>query len=311
MTYTEKYAGPDTSSMDLQISIRDDATQADRQNAERSVAALVERSASALARDRAAEAEVAELTASLDAPFVKLIEGDPSAVRALEDLRARQLVRPDAAGTLADGGLSASAYDTAPMGPQGASLRSLGFVPPYDFSWSWHDGNGHPPFNRLLERPTGRVGLDARSGLLDGGAAGFVNAHAGFGVFLRSDTPGQRFPHAVLNPGRFSHVMKAVGVGSNATSEGGFELTVFEDGRLLVAASRKLWRARISAGESSSGGEGAHLITGPELQFTIQPGRGYTFNAGIWVYSDRSTGVGGAAVQSLLQGVVTRMWVFG
>ncbi|MBM7440941.1 hypothetical protein [Streptomyces sp. HB132] len=311
MTDTEKYAGPDASPMDLEISIRDDATQADRENAERSVAALVERSASAVARERASEAEMAELTAPLDAPLMKLIEGDPSAVRALERLRSQELVRPDAAAALGDGGVSASAFDTAPMRPHGAELRSLGFVPPYDFSWAWHDGNGHPPFSRILDRSTGDVGLDARSGLVAGGASGFVNAHAGFGVFLRSDTPGQRFPHAVLNPGRFSHVMKAVGVGSNATSEGGFELTVFEDGRLLAAVGRKLWRARISAGESSSGGQGPFLITGPELQFTLQPGRGYTFNAGIWVYSDRSTGIGGAAVQSLLQGVVTRMWVFG
>ena len=93
-------------------------------------------------------------------------------------------------------------------------------------------------------------------------------------------------------------------------------MTVFEDGRLLAAASRKLWRGRVSGSvfspdESASGSQPNQLITGPELEFTLRAGHEYTFNAGIWVYSDRSTGVGAGAVQSLLEGFVTRMWVFG
>jgi hypothetical protein len=312
MTGTTKYPESDASSMEFQITFRDDVSQADRQNAERSVAALVARSAAAVALDRAAEADLAELADTLNGSLVKLIEGDPLAVKALEKLRTQQLMQPDAMVALRQGTPLTPIYDATSLAPQGGlNLRSLGFVPPYDFSWAWHDGNGHPPFDLLLDRPSGSVGLEARSGSVTGGASGFVNAHVGFGVFLRSDTTGQRFPHAVLNPGRFSHVLKTVGIGSNATSEGGFELTVFEDGRLLAAASRQLWRRRISAGESASGGEGNHVITGPELEFTIRPGRGYTFNAGIWVFSDRSTGVGAAAVQSVLQGIVTRMWVFG
>ena len=171
--------------------------------------------------------------------------------------------------------------------PSGASVnRSLDFTPPYDFGWSWHAGD--PAFEQILETG-GRAGLDARSGHVSGGAPGFVNAHAGFGVFLRSDVEGQRFPHAVLNPGRFSFAVGTNGVGSNATSEGGFELTVFEDGRPLVDASRKLWRSRVSGTlfdptESASGSQGPQAFTGPELAFTNRPGLGYTFNAGM-VYS--------------------------
>jgi hypothetical protein len=91
---------------------------------------------------------------------------------------------------------------------------------------------------------------------------------------------------------------------------------VFEDGQFLTGASRRLWRSRVSGtvfdpDESASGGQGNHVITGPELQFTIRAGHGYTFNAGIWVFSDRSPGVGAAGVQSLLQGTMTKMWVFG
>jgi hypothetical protein len=96
MTDTPTSVEPDESSTEFQISFRDDATQADRENAERSVAALVARSVAAVARNRAAEAELAELTDSLTRPFVNLIEQDPLANKALEKLRAHQLAQPDA-----------------------------------------------------------------------------------------------------------------------------------------------------------------------------------------------------------------------
>ena len=45
------------------------------------------------------------------------------------------------------------------------------------------------------------------------------------------------------------------------------------------------------------------------LFFTMQPGREYTFNVGLWVFSDRSTGIGAAGAQSLIQGTVTTIWI--
>ncbi len=297
---------------EFQLSVRDGVTQDEQDDAGRTVAALVARAKLASERRRTAVTESAELAGALSKPFEQVINNDPDARRALENLTQRQLVRleePDQLQTYLD-----RIRPEAPADDSG--LRSnLGFAPPYDFQWAWHDTNGSAPFGIVQNRNTGEVGADARSGLLDGGAAGFVNAHVGFGVFLNWG-PGQKFPHAVLNPGRFSHVVRAVGVGSNATSEGGFELTIFEDGQFLTGASRRLWRSRVSGtlfdpDESASGGMGNHVITGPELQFTLRAGHGYTFNAGVWVYSDRSTGVGGGAAQSLLQGTLTRMWVFG
>lgn len=302
---------------EIQISFREDVTAADRQQAERAVAALVARRAAAVARDRAAEDSVAEAIGAISGPVLKLVEQDPPASEALEKLRSQELMQPEAMDGLGHGAAFTLGYDFQASEPrEGVGLRSLGFVPPYDFQWAWHDVAGNPPFNIVQNRASGRLGLDARSGSLPGGASGFVNAHAGFGVFLRSDVTTQKFPHAVLNPGRYSFQLRAVGVGGSATSEGGFEITVFEDGQFLTGASRKLWRSRVSASlgdpdESASGGQGNHVITGPELQFTIRPGRGYTFNAGIWVFSDRSSGAGAAAVQSLLEGTLTRMWVFG
>jgi hypothetical protein len=46
-----------------------------------------------------------------------------------------------------------------------------------------------------------------------------------------------------------------------------------------------------------------------ELSWTMHPGRQYTFNVGILAFTDWSTGVGAAAVQSVIEGVVTKIWV--
>src|SRR5262245_25076165 len=146
MTNPKKYPESDASSMEFQITFRDDASPADRENAERSVATLVARSAAAVARNRAAEADLADLTGALNGPLVKLIEGDPLAIKALEKLRTYQLMQPDAMDVLRqDASLTLTSH-AIPHAPQDAvSMRSLGFVPPYDFSWAWHDTNGHPP----------------------------------------------------------------------------------------------------------------------------------------------------------------------
>jgi len=314
MTDTATSREQDASPAEVQLTVRDDATETERRNAERSVAAMVARSSEAAARRRAAEAELAQISDALREPFGTAPAPDDRADTALAKLRARDLIYHEEMEVLSHH--SSVAFDPTPLSRDVLTTRSQGFVPPYDFQWAWHDPAGHPAFNIVQARPSGRLGLDARSGSAPGGASGLVNVHAGFGVFLSSSVQAQKFPHAVLNPGNYRWAVRAIGVGSNATSEGGFEITVFEDGQFLTGASRKLWRGRVSGSvfspdESASDARGNHLITGPDLQFTIRPGHGYTFNAGIWVYSDRSTGVGAGAVQSLLQGTLTRMWVFG
>jgi hypothetical protein len=250
---------------------------------------------------------------ALNGPFMKLIEGDPLARKALENLRTRQNMRSDTMDTLRQDLLPVLPYNAMPLELQrGGTNRALGFVPPYDFNWAWHDMNGHPPFIMIFDQSSGQVSLEARSGPSVGGAPGFVNASVGFGVFFRSDTTAQRFLHSVLNPGRFKFsVETSFGFGTNATSEGGFDLTVFEDGQFLVGASRKLWRRRIGSDEFSSEEQGQHLIFGPDLQFIMRAGHDYTFNAGIWVFSDYTSGIGVAAAQSILDGIVTSIGVSG
>ena len=169
----------------VQITFRDDLTQPElRRTVERSVATLAARSAEAVAQVRAAEAERAKLVAALNAPFMKLIKEDPAANKALDDLRTRQLIDLDSTNALRGERPHTETNDavTVPLG----EVRVLAARPPYDFSWSWFNPQGSPPFSQQLSNPSGHVGLDARSGA--GGASGFVEAHAGFGVILRTDS---------------------------------------------------------------------------------------------------------------------------
>ena len=311
MTDSMEYPASSARLTDVQINFRDGVSQTDREMAERSVAAMIARHTAAVAQTRAADAETKELTDAVNAPLVKLIQQDPDAARALETLRTRQRQQSDVTDALreeAPAALSHDAFDGIQQAMRG--MRSLGFVPPYDFSWSWHVREGFPPGTLIIDRPSGRLALSARTGPALGGVPGFINAHAGFGVFLRSDVTAQKYPHAILNPGWF-HYSLGTSLWGDATSEGGFELTVFENGQFLVAADQKLWRRRISNGEHSSLVVPDQLYAGPELQFTQRGGVGYTFNAGIWVYSDYSDGIDGSAALSELDGRVTWMWVAG
>jgi hypothetical protein len=315
MTRLTTHPAGDSLPPDVQVTFRDDVTQPERrQAAERSVATLVARAAEAAARARDAETRRAALTAALSAPLMKLIEADPAARKARDELGTeRAIAFQPSSWVLAESPSFATALDPAIVlhGLQGGiEVR----VPPYDFTWSWFNQQGSRPFNQMLINATGRVGLQARSGAVPGGASGFVEAHAGFGLLLNTDHPVTVTGRS-LRRMQHSYEVRAVGVGGNATSEGGMEFTALEDGTLVASASHKLWRERVSASlgdldESGSGAGGPFAVTEPsELVFTMTPGREYTFNVGIWVFSDRSTGVGAAAADSLLQGNVLALTI--
>jgi hypothetical protein len=80
----------------VRIEYRDSATRERvHSEVEGSVATLAARAEARLARARAAERELDELAAALDAPLVALLQNDPSACQASERLRRRQLVEPE------------------------------------------------------------------------------------------------------------------------------------------------------------------------------------------------------------------------
>ncbi|MGW6983912.1 hypothetical protein ACWGE1_31475 [Streptomyces sp. NPDC054932] len=289
---------------DFQITFRDGLTETERRNAERSVAAMVERGMAAAARDRAEEARLAELTAPLNAPFVRLVQEDPAAVEAAEKLRDHDLFDPYATNMLLrDGDPDLAAALLAPR--ERASVRSSGFAPPYDFTWAWH--GGHIPIHST-NKSTGLASVDARSGSIDGGASGFVGTHAGIGVVGHSG-PGRKSATAVLRAS-FAFLVKTFGINSTATSEGGFDVAVFEDGQFLDVADHKLWRVRISANEERHGGDARRFFSNP-LTFQLGPDHGYSVNVGVWALTDRENGFGAAAAQSTIEGIIERIDVAG
>ena len=294
----------------VQITFRDDLTQPEqRRVVERSVATLVARSAEAVAQARAAQAEQEKLIASLNTPFMKLIEEDPAANKALDDLRTRpyfdleptDVLRREQPLTAINDAVTIPLREVA-----GREARLLSTFPPYHFSWTWFDPQGSPAFDVYRDKESGDVGFDARSGEAAGGADGFVAVHAGVGMILRTDrtqtargTAGRRM--------RFSYVVEANGVDISATSEGGMEFTALEDGRLLNSAIAKQWRHRVSAGlfgghETARRTQEWFGVSEPRfLEFPMRPGHEYTFNVGIWGFTDRQRGIGSGQAQAIIQ----------
>jgi hypothetical protein len=292
----------------VQISFRDGLGGEDRAIAERAVATLIARRVQAVDRTRATEARRLELAEALNAPLAKLIADDPAAARALDELNALELDDDGAIDQLRSQPAPRPIGDALSIDLRSARDAVEVRVPPYDFGWSWHHQAGSAPVGSYF-RSDGAVGLDARSGSIAGGAGGFVDAHVGFGLSLRTD-------HQVNVTGRslrrmrHSYTVGCTGVGGSATSEGGMEFTAMENGQFLTAASAKLWRKRVSGLESAAHGEGPYAIYEPsELAFTMRPGRQYTFNVGIWAFADRSPGAGIAWAQSLIEGDVLALTI--
>ncbi|WP_329117719.1 hypothetical protein [Streptomyces sp. NBC_01353] len=310
MAHSTTYPAPDVASLNIRIAFRDEnASEEMREAAERTVGALVMRHMEATRRRREAEAEMAETAAAYSAPVMRLIASDPAAAQAAEVIgSARPL----------DGMMDSLGRHMSPETAVAAAPPQARQLPPYHFSWSWHDTNGYAPYNQLLGMNNGALGLDARSGSAPGGKNGFVNAHAGFGLSLTTD-------HDVTARGvsfrrmRWSYKVGAYGAGGNATSEGGMEFTAFEDGNLIAATDNRLdrlWRSRVSASvfspyEVDEGAAGPYAVDVPyELHFPMKPGRGYTFNVGAWVFSDYSSGAGAAGTQSFMEGHVHALTVW-
>ena len=299
------------SATNLKILFHESETDPDlRQVATQSIETLIARSVASTKRIREEDAELAKLTDAMNAPVTRLIENDPQAANALGELRKRSLEAvPD---TLLSN-ISSDVKGGITI-PNRGDLSPFTFAgrPPYNFSWSWHDPNGGAPFDMRTNPSIGYVGLIARSGSVDGGFSGFVNAHAGYGIILRADHPRTVSVGGQIESAHRAHNMMAHGAGSNATTEGGIECTALEDGRLIMSSGFKWWRKRISINETANDHEGPPVhIDMPKSDprtFTMQPGRNYTFNIGLWVFSDRTPGVGVAAVNAVIEGNIALMW---
>jgi len=277
-----------------------------RQLVERSVATMAARAEEEFTKRRAVEAERTRLLAELNAQRGERVEPPAHLAGAFDDLRTQSLIDAVSSSARQGEALQPAVNPVAALlgiDPAKADLNELTFPPHYHYFWSWGSSFGGAVGG--TESTTGFVGLDARSGSVEGGANGFVTAHAGYGILLNAH-------HTMVAVGRsmkdveFEYTINTWG-DANAMTEGGIEFTAFENGALLAATSPgdgKLWRLRLSGGEGDGMPHhtGRNTVSDPrELAFTMHPGRGYTFNVGAWVNSDVQVGAGWAAARSLIK----------
>ena len=113
-----------------------------RSAAERALATLVSHSTTAIARRRAAEAELTKLTDAIEAPLAKLIHNDPESVRAIEVLRKRHLVEPLQTSKLTRNAMRVRRSDdlTSTRSLPGG-ITTLNLQPPFDWTWWWWQGH--------------------------------------------------------------------------------------------------------------------------------------------------------------------------
>ncbi|MEJ2889307.1 hypothetical protein [Actinomycetospora aeridis] len=180
--------------------------------------------------------------------------------------------------------------------------------PPFDYDWKWHAGGA--PRTLTTTRSSGYAGADCRSGSGAGGGDGPSIGHAGFGIVRTAPFRFFMSAGAVISA-RWHYSVAANGIGSSATAEGGYTLYVFEDGRVVASTSVKLFRKRVSFQERDTVSTGYQTITTSRVAFTMLPGRLYGFNLGIWASAERSSGVGAAAAQGLVEGNVSTMTMVG
>jgi hypothetical protein len=283
------YAAPPN----VQITFHDNVVQPElRLAAERSVAAIIARSVETADKVRAADGARAKLLAAVNAPLMRLIEEDPAAVKALNDLSNQFLDLDSPILPLGDVPIH-DVREAATLGladvREAREIRVLARVPPFDYAWIWFHPDGSGPANQHLSNEGGTLGLVARSGYpgTSGGAPGFVAAHVGFGLWLTTDREVTAIGYAT------PHMMRRWRVSGNtpvdfATAQAGKEFTAVEDGRVIESASANLFNESVYGTDSSSGlsPDYIDLLEPRSLVFRMMPRLPYTFNVGIWVYSN-------------------------
>jgi hypothetical protein len=287
-----------------------DLTEQQRTIAMDSIRAMAMRSIEIRDRARAKEAELAKVSEVIYRPLRTLFEQDTGAVeelrslleqrRLIPDVDLESFVHPDPSAPRIEDAIPSYLdllttksvdNDHAPT----AAVRGER-VPPFDFDWIWHRQDGSQPEVSLADRTTGRVLLVGSSGpaVPPHGQGKFVEVHAGCGLFLRASGNGLLIGGSSRRFMKFYYLLSASGLGSNATTEGGTECTILENGQFKAGETRRMWRKRISVDEhdefqSNLFGDGPMRLEQP-----ARAGAEYTFNVGLWLYVDHTSGIGQA-----------------
>lgn len=298
----------DSERISLTVTMTDpDSAKEHRIEAEKSVAAMAMHALAARDRARAAEDRMARLDEAVNGPLRKVVEQGPGAVGDLRRLLEEH--RP-----LLDIDVSTSGYPswlpttTGESGPPRLDGARTFHGPPYDFSWAWHRLDGSPPSEVQIDRPSGQVVITAAAGPLAAGSGDkFVEAHAGFGIFFRANTNGTLIAESARRFEKVWYNLAAYGIGSWAVTDGGTEGTLLEEGQLKMIDPRTRWHDRVSVNEhreyeSNLFGDGPMRFDMP-----VRAGLGYTFNVGVGLHVDNTSGLGQSGVITRVLGEMPTM----
>ncbi|WP_280347975.1 hypothetical protein [Nocardia neocaledoniensis] len=281
-----------------EINYDDSAPEDMRGVVEKSVDTLVRRATERAEKRRALRSRHEEFRVAEKEHYRRQIEADAESARAFDEARKR----------LSSVELNTELADPAPMDAQ--LVRTAGmfrfgnatkiFWAPFHFDWRWSNHGGAYSLSDAAHKGSpGNNGYAGISAAVSRDVA-WLDAHAGVGVVLtvadvNSTTPVYVMGRSLRWVRNEYSVLAAPGNG-DATTEGGVELTVLENGNLLTFASNKMWRMRRSNGEVDQGGglgEGFQLDPSLEVLWTMKPGSVYTLNLGVWASVDCDDGIYG------------------
>ncbi|QYC42484.1 hypothetical protein Nocox_24405 [Nonomuraea coxensis DSM 45129] len=267
----------------------DDSLDEDqRRCVEQSIAGLRERSRERIASRRAAQAESSKPAREANAKLVKYLEEHPDAALMFQAMRGRSLLaedgQADAEPVLGRPTLSPVLMDVEVR----ENLKLFGTPFHYDWKWSDSDGGNFPRMSVSRETAVAKIDVGIRQ--IEGDST-WITAHAGVGVAIRVDKQVGAIGRAYRTTSEYGKVTQH-GFDADATSEGGTELTVFEDGRFVTSATDKRWRIRVAGDtpNTSHSSEGFAVGELMEVTWVMRPGRTYTFNLGAWVYAEAHDG---------------------
>lgn len=256
----------------------------------------------ALAQSR--QAEIDALMDRINAPSKKLIEANSDATSALRELQDREVEIDRFENNVA----LFESRSVQTFAPQVFAVR-----PPYNPS-SGGAGvyQGSQPAHSVFNRPSdGYVGMDARSGSIDGGASGSVSAFSGFTLGFQPSANAQYTTGFQIDNMHFAYNVACRSVtGGSAVAEGGLLAVVLDilgAGSLVIAGRIQLWHKRVSGGETSHDSQSGLRRSVQLNPAGLYGGRRYALICQLYCNSDRSSGVGAAASQSLGEGYITAM----
>ncbi|WP_227984826.1 hypothetical protein [Nocardia spumae] len=277
----------------VDVNYSDDLSDDMRREIDKSIAALIDRSNRAAERRRAVQQERVLLREAKKDSFRKLFGSDGQAAYTSHTTAKEQSAKSESLELPIPPAIDSDELSKA------AALRfglvTKLFQPPFYFDWKWDNSHGTYGLSYTSDK-SGVAAINAE--VKEDGA--FINAHAGVGVALTTETLGSSNDVYVLGRAltwtNRSWFCLAGLQGGDATTEGGTELTVLSDGELITSKPETIWRSRLSDGEYDQfyDPEGPFEVGNPyEVLWTMHPGKVYTFNLGAWVYVECNEGIFG------------------